>query len=266
MNMEMNNLVPTKHIAPIESNSLAGYAANLESKLKICDLLLKSRMLPGSLTSAQAVLAIVLKGQEYGFAPMTSCELFDFIQGRCAMRVAGMTALCKQEGGTFDVVEETADKCTIIAKRPSKKWEQKYTFKMSQAAAMGLSNKDNWKKMPEFMLYARCISVLCRRGWADILAGLYSSEEMSDGADVIDVSPQQSAPKGAGKTVEVLQAEEVKPTTARRYDISQMPEDKRENAITYLTQSQAVRIDENLFESQTQLVKLSKYEVTNESN
>ncbi len=264
MNVEMNNLVATKYGAPTEANSLAGYAANLESKLKICDLLLKSRMLPSSLTSAQAVLAIVLKGQEYGFAPMTSCELFDFIEGRCAMRVAGMTALCQQEGGTFEVVEESADKCTIIAKRPSKKWEQKYTFKMSQAAAMGLSNKDNWKKMPEFMLYARCISVLCRRGWADILAGLYSSEEMSDGADVIDVTPQ-SEPKAAAKVPDAPQTDEAKPA-ARRYNISQMPEDKRENAIAYLTQSQAVQIDENLFESQTQLAKLSKYEVTYESN
>jgi hypothetical protein len=177
----------------VEENSLAAYAVGLEQKLRVCELLLKSGCLPNSIKSPQAVYAVVMMGQEMGFSPMRSLELIDFIQGRACLRVAGMMAKAVQAGGKFSTVEETDKLCTIKAERKDNGWTETYTFTIQDAAAMKLTGKDNWIKMPKFMLYARCASVLCRRGWPDVLGGLYSSEEMRD-----SVEPHRA------ETVEVL--------------------------------------------------------------
>ena len=68
-----------------------------------------------------------------------------------------------------------------------------------------LSTKDNWKRMPKEMLYARCLAKGANRIGADLLLGLYTAEEMADTfitnenqikrnedgtiAEVIDVGP-----------------------------------------------------------------------------
>lgn len=178
----------TALIAMERENSLTAYAAGLEQKLKVCEMLQKSGVLPASLKTPQAIFAITLMGQEYGFSPIKSCEMFDFIQGRACIRAAGMLALATSRGGCFVTVEESDKSCTIKAERASNKWVQSYTFTWADAEKMKLTSKENWQKMPKFMLWARCVSVLCRRGWADVLGGLYSSEEMMD-SEPIDVTP-----------------------------------------------------------------------------
>lgn len=179
-------------------NTLADYARGIESKVAVCEMLLKSQVLPKALNSPQAIMAVILMGQEYGFAPMISCHMFDFIQGRATMRAAALAALCIKEGGAFHVISNTATSCKIRAVRPSKKWEETFEFTIEMAKRMGLAGKDNWQKHPEAMLYARCISVLARRGWADVLGGLLSSEEMEDSDEFVEVKavyPPDLAPK-----------------------------------------------------------------------
>jgi hypothetical protein len=70
-------------------NTLATYATGIDAKFRICQMLQQSQILPKALSSPQAILAVVLMGQEFGFAPLISCHIFDFIQGRATMRAAG---------------------------------------------------------------------------------------------------------------------------------------------------------------------------------
>lgn len=45
---------------------------------------------------------------------------------------------------------------------------------------MGLTEKDNWKKMPKIMLYTRCLAIGARRVAADAILGMYETSEWAD--------------------------------------------------------------------------------------
>jgi hypothetical protein len=184
----------------IKEQSLDAIAVNLDAKLKVCDMIAKSGLAPASFKTPQAIFTAMLRGGELGFSPMQSLETFDVVQGRVTMRAAGLQALCVANGGKFEVLEESDKACTIRASRASNGWQQEYTFSMDDAAKMQLNGKENWKKMPKFMLYARCVSVLCRRGWADKVAGLYSSEEMRDSVEQAPVITYEVADRTAAET------------------------------------------------------------------
>lgn len=232
-------------------NSIDAYAANLEGKLRVCKLLLESGTLPATLKTSQAVLAVILRGQEYGFSPIRSTELFDFIQGRACPRAAALQALAVAEGGVFGVIEETAKICTVKAVRPSRKWEQTYSFTIEQAALMGLATKDNWKKMPQFMLYARCVSVLTRRGWPDIIGGLYSAEEIADGVN------EETVP-----TIEISQEEKLPEQEPVLYDLNSVPEEHRDDAKTYaLGKGATITKTPGVYAAPQTLKKLEPYRV-----
>lgn len=212
----------------VTQNSIDAYAKDLESKLRVCKMLLDSGTLPAHLKTPQAIFAVILRGQEYGFSPLRSTELFDFIQGKACPRAAALQALAVAEGGSFIVEEESAKLCRIKAARPSRKWEQVYQFTIEQAAAMGLTAKDNWKKMPQFMLYARCVSVLARRGWPDVIGGLYSAEEIQDEAATITVVADDltAQTNGHDKTPALEEPQFL-------YDLDRVPEEHREEAQLY---------------------------------
>lgn len=175
-----------------EEMSLAAYASGMQEKLEFCKVLYQSGTLPTSIKSHQAVFALMLMGQEYGFSPIKSVELFDFINGRAAMRAAAMMAKCIQHGGSFKLIKDEDSGCTLSATRTNRNgqvtWEETQTYTINDAQRAGLIGKDNWKKHPRDMCYARAASRLCRHGWADVLGGLQSLEELRD-ADAIDITP-----------------------------------------------------------------------------
>jgi hypothetical protein len=176
--------------AIVEGKSLGAYVSGLELKYRFCQMLTQGGMIPDSIKklgekAPQAALSIMLIGGEYGFAPMRSLELFNYIQGRVVPTAAALAAICVNSGGSFDVISETPQGVRIRARRPDRQWEATYEFTMNQAEKMGLALKDNWIKMPGFMMYARCVSVLARRGWPDIIGGLHAAEELEPGADTL---------------------------------------------------------------------------------
>lgn len=52
-------------------------------------------------------------------------------------------------------------------------------FSYNDAVSMELTTKDNWKKMPRQMLYARASSLGIRRIAPDVVNGLYTADEMN---------------------------------------------------------------------------------------
>lgn len=207
----------------VKEQSLDAVAVNFDAKIKVCDMIAKSGLAPASFKTPQAIFAAILRGGELGFSPMQSLETFDVVQGRVTMRASGLQALCVNHGGKFEVIEESDTRCTIKASRASNGWAQEYTFTIEDASKMQLTSKDNWKKMPKFMLYARCVSVLCRRGWPDKVAGLYSSEEMRDSVEVTQEPEVVSAP-----VARVIPADTIKESKAKLAKIEH--EEKRSDA------------------------------------
>jgi len=72
----------------------------------------------------------------------------------------------------------------VTGKRSDNGDEMSVTWTLEMAERAGLLNKQNWKKYPEAMLWARAASQLCRMLFADCFAGAtYTPEEI--GADEI---------------------------------------------------------------------------------
>jgi len=128
--------------------------------------------------------AVVQYGAELGIGPMVSLQNINIITGKPAANGQTMLALAMARGVTFTVTVETATECTIIFRRGGIEYTATYT--MEDAKAAQLTGKDNWKKHPKDMLYWRAVSKGVRRIAPDAVMGLYTPDELTEGA-VMDV-------------------------------------------------------------------------------
>lgn len=193
--MENNGKMEIEH-APtvVKSNSLVAYASELDTKLRFCQTLLKGGLVPQKYKSAEGVLSVILMGQELGFSPMQSLKLFNFIQQEPCISAAGLQAVAVSRGGRFTVVSEDDKSVTVKAERASNKWAATLTYSMQDAGLAKLTSKDNWLKHPREMLYARCVTILARRGWPDVLGGIKTDDEIEEyeTLDTLPITPRKT--------------------------------------------------------------------------
>lgn len=221
------SLAAAPAVVDASGNDLLAYARDLDQKYRLCQMMLQSKFLPKKFDNPQAVLVCILKGQEYGFPPMRSLDLFDCIEGSATMNAAGLQALAVSNGGMFEVLEENSERVTVKATRKSNGWSETFTFTMEMARTMGLAGKHNWKRMPQYMMYARCVSTLSRRGWSDIIGGLYATEEVQD----FNVEP----PKGP-TTNDINKLDDLKAAIQKRKDEAEVSEEEVIDAQTEETE------------------------------
>lgn len=153
-----------------------------------------SQLLPEKLRGkAPDVLAIVMAGRELGLQPWASLRNLHIIEGRAVLSSDGMVGVVRGSGKceAFDMVESTDKVATFETKRVGGK-ATRLSFTIEEAKLAKLTDKDNWKKYPAAMLRARAQAALCRLVYQDVLAGVYSDDEVSEfakapAAPVIDV-------------------------------------------------------------------------------
>lgn len=169
--------VPTVRV---NANSLQAYSDGLDSKLRLCQLLIKGGMTPDHFRTPEAVLSVVLIGQELGFSPLQSLQNFAVIKGKVAPYAAALQAVAVSNGGRFTVLEQTDTSITVKAERTSNKWADTVTFTLADATKAGLTGNPSWAKYPRQMMYARATTILARRGWPDAIGGLRTAEEVEE--------------------------------------------------------------------------------------
>ena len=159
--------------------------------------LIDSRKLPGHIKTVEDAFTIAQMGKELGFPVMQAFHYIIIIQGKLTLSAKALNALLRRGGVKFVTVEDgvyifkggafapsTPDekpegrRTTIKFVRDG--MEEITTFTWRDAELQGLTTKDNWKRMPKEMLYARCLAKGANRIGADLLLGLYSAEEMAD--------------------------------------------------------------------------------------
>jgi hypothetical protein len=163
--------------------SIESYANNLQQKLSMAVVLLKSGMLPTHYRSPESVLTAILYGRELGFSPIRALNSITVINGKPTLEAQALKGLAIAHGGKIKTLEWTERICTLECTRGD--WTDSASYTWEDAQRAGLTNKDNWKRMPKAMLYARAVSILVRNMFADVLGGLYSREEM-DEAPVVE--------------------------------------------------------------------------------
>lgn len=156
--------------------------------------------------------AAMLAGGELGLSPMSAMNAFDVIQGRAAPRAITLRALAQAQGHDIVLIESTATRCRMKAKRRGSSEWQTITWTIDRARDLNLTGKQNWKQQPQAMLMARATSEVARLVAADALLGVaggYSAEEVADGAG--PEASYEEAPAPARRTLRRVPSPEASP-------------------------------------------------------
>lgn len=135
--------------------------------------------------NAPAVLATVLAGRELGLQAMASLRGFHVIENKPALSADLIRALVLKSGAAeyFRCTARSAEAATFITKRKGEP-EMSLTYTIAEGRAAFAGNDQSWKasgwaKNPADMCVARAGSKLARLVYPDVVAGLYSPEELS---------------------------------------------------------------------------------------
>ena len=136
----------------------------------------------------QAVLSTVLLGRELGMPAMAALRTVHIIEGKHSLSADLMVALVLKSGLAeyFQMVESNDSICSYTTRRKGTPMPTSLSYTIEQAEQAGLlqptrsGKPSNWDKMPKQMLRARAKSELARLEYPDLLAGLYTPEELRD--------------------------------------------------------------------------------------
>jgi hypothetical protein len=143
-----------------------------------------SGFFPDSKSAAQAFVK-VMAGRELGFGAFASMTGVAVIQGKPVIGANLLAAAVKQTGKyNYRVTKHTDSECEITFFEGGQQVGIS-TFTMKDAQSAGLSTKDNWKKYPRNMLFARAIANGQKWYAPDVFNGVtvYTPDEMGATVD-----------------------------------------------------------------------------------
>lgn len=134
-------------------------------------------------SKAQAIVK-VMAGAELGLPPFASMTGIHIIQGKPVLGANVLATLVKNDPRyDYKIKTATDQKCELTWYENGQEVGPS-AFTIAEAKAANLNGKDNWKRYPSDMLFARAISRGARRYAPGIFGGspVYTPDEM--GADV----------------------------------------------------------------------------------
>lgn len=169
----MNNLVKKEKQTGI-------VLSDLGSVLTFSEVIVKSGRMSRDY-NLETTAMIVMYAQEIGISPMKAILTgFDIIQGKISMKPAMMNEMIRKAGHTIIIEKWEADECILtgIRKDDGTKMTIRYTAKDAEKA--GLLSKDNYKKNPKNMMFARNMGNLGRMLFADVIGNSYVEGELEE--------------------------------------------------------------------------------------
>jgi len=170
------------------NNQLSKQVNDQTALLEEASSWVKSGLLPASIKTPEQAVVIVLKGKELNMSPMMSFEMIDVIMGKPSLKPKAMAAMVRKGGIKYQTVQDfekvfdkdgkAIDAITTI-KFFRDGLEDIVSYRYSDAQALGLTSKDNWKKQPGIMMYWRCFSKGANRVCPDVIGGMYTNEELA---------------------------------------------------------------------------------------
>lgn len=161
---------------------------NFEAAWQLAQIVAKSRLAPNIQTPEQA-LVVLATGHELGLSSMQSLRGIHVIEGRPSPSADTLVAVVLRSGlaAFFREVETTDTSSTWETQRRGDNAVRRGTFTMDEARAAGLiKDKGNWAKYPRRMLAARAKAFLARDVYPDLVLGLYTPEEQTQGQEHVD--------------------------------------------------------------------------------
>lgn len=128
------------------------------------------------------ILSIMLLARELGISPIQAISGgIHNINGKFEISARLMNQLIRKHGHKIAIKISTDKICSIWSKRKDtgEEWEQSFSIEEAQLAGL-IREGSPWKKCPSDMLFARCISRIARRLYADCIAGAYVEGELQE--------------------------------------------------------------------------------------
>ena len=147
----------------------------------LAEVLVKSRLLPDSVTTPEAAFAIIATGRELGLTAMQSLRSIHVIKGKTILSADLVASLVKSRRDVceyFQLVESTPERAVYKTKRVGEPEPTTMAFTMEDAKRAQLTSNANWTKYPAQMLRARCITGLARAVYPDLAMGIYDTDEI----------------------------------------------------------------------------------------
>lgn len=197
-------VIPTPNAMAVQRPSELLQPNNLGELQQLGQLMAASGFFSDSRQAASACVKI-LAGREMGFPPIASMVGISIISGKPVLGSNLIAAAMKRAGYTWEMHQRDARGCKLTIFHNGKR-QGPSEFLEEDAKAAGLLGKDNWKKFPRSMYFARAISDAARTYAPEIFSGVtpYTAEEMGeertmeDGAPLAQHEPQQPAAHGRG--------------------------------------------------------------------
>jgi len=159
------------------------------------------------------LLSIMLMARELGLPPMQAIMGgMNIIQGKVEISPRLMNTMIRKAGHKLEILESTDKDCKIKGIRNDTKEEYVASFSLDDAKRAGLVRSGGgWEKFASDMLFARCISRLARRLFADVISTAYVEGEIDRDHDEPTVAKSAPVAVAEEKIIEVKVEENVIP-------------------------------------------------------
>lgn len=136
------------------------------------------------------ILSVMLLARELGFSPMQAVSGgINNILGKFEISARLMNQAIRARGHKMQQRVLTDEVCTLWGKRKDTGEEMEVNYHIEEARRSGLVKDGSpWKKTPQDMLFARCISRLARRLYPDCIGSCYIEGELQE--SILKQSPQ----------------------------------------------------------------------------
>lgn len=175
--------VPSAVPAVREKETFIQFNGTKPPQIMMAQLFFDSGLFPNA-RNVGGVFTIVQYGREVGLSPVVALNSVAIINGKLSMSGASMLALAFKHGVKATIVEESDKICTIFFQRDGYP-DYTSTFTIEDAEQAELLKQENgrikhegWRKYPAQMLRWRAVSKGLKVVAPDIMAGVYTEEEL----------------------------------------------------------------------------------------
>ena len=162
-----------------------------EEQMQMAKAFKESGLFPDLKSEAQAIVKIQA-GKELGIEPFASIQGVNIVLGKPVMSANLQAGLIKKSGRyNYKVLEHNEQVCRLeFYEKWGDTWQlignSEYSTK--EATQAGLTHKDNWKKHPKNMLFARAMSNGAKWYCADVfITGTYNESDEFETAPMVQV-------------------------------------------------------------------------------
>ena len=190
-----------KEVAEITASTMM--PATFNNRYQMSKILVQSGLMPKNMDTAEKVCVALQYGFELGLSPMVSVNNISVVNGKPTLGADIMHAIvrhAKEYGGVEWVCQDDKRaECIVHRINANYKEDVRGVFTMEMAQKAGLDKKDNWKNYPARMLKHRALSYALRDAFPDVLAGIYSPDEIEaeTAPEIRNITPPEEQLKSA---------------------------------------------------------------------